>query len=126
MTGEPSGDDEHGARVSAVENADDIRGPWHILDQVEVPRVDEGRNDVTTRAAVIVVLDRKRDVAYIEVERVAVEQKKERRHEQQDHERATVPAHLPEFLDRNGDRLHARPLRSAMSRNTSSSDGATT
>src|SRR6185436_15658303 len=66
-----------------------------------------------------------RDVADVEVEGVAVQQQEEHRDEQQDHQRAAIPRDLPELLHGNGKCLHDGPAFSAMSRNTSSSDGST-
>ena len=67
-------------------------------------------------------------MADVEVQRVAVDQQEERRHEEQDEQRPPIAADLPQLLARDGQRLpeggHAA-LRSATSRNTSSSDGWT-
>ena len=71
----------------------------------------------------------RRDVADVEVQRIAVEQQEERGDEQQDQQRAPVARDLPQLLAADGERLaHAcarARSRSTTSRNTSSSDGAT-
>ena len=96
---------------------------------IEVAGVDERRDQRAALRRTVAVLDGQRDVPDVEVERVAVEQQEERRHEHEDQQRPPIARDLPQLLAVDGERLHhARPparLRSTTSRNTSSSDGAT-
>src|SRR2546421_4748057 len=107
---------------------------------IEIARVDERRHERTTLGRGIAILDGERDVADVPVERVAVQQEEERRNENEDQQRAPIAPDLPQLFAAYRERLrHAavppaergaspEPVRGALSitsRNTSSSDGAT-
>ena len=124
---EPRRDHQHGARVAAVEDAGDVVAVDDVGHEVEVARVDEGGDHLAAGAAAVVVLHGQTDVADVEVERVAVDEQEERRHEEQDQQGPPVAPDLAQLLAGDGQHFphQAAALRSATSRNTSSSDGST-
>ena len=98
----------------------------HSRHQIEVARVDERRHDRAALHRPVLVVDRDADVADVPAERVAEQDQKEGRQEQQDHQGAPVARDLAKLLPTYGQRLpHAASLCSTTSRNTSSSDGST-
>ena len=76
-------------------------------DQIEVAGVDERRHQRAALGRAVAVLDRERDVPDVEVQRVAVEQQEERRHEDQDRQRAAVAADLAQLLPVDRERLRS-------------------
>ena len=74
-------------------------------DQIEVAGVDERRNQSAALHRAIAVVHREADVPDIEVERVPVQQQKERGDEQQRHQRAGVAPDLSKLLPGDGHHL---------------------
>ena len=121
-------DNEHGPGLIEIQHPLGVPMSEDRRCKVEVPGVDEGGDDAATLWRTVTVLDDELDVADVEVQRVAVQQQEERRHEDEDRQRAPIAIDLAKFLPVNGERLgHAAvpPAFSTTSRKTSSSEGST-
>ena len=106
---EALGDHQHGAGLVPVEHPLAFARAVDGGGEVEVAGVDEGRDQRAALGRAVAVLDRERDVADVEVQRVTEDQQEERRHERQDQQRAAIAADLPQLLSRTARIVVTRP-----------------
>src|SRR5437870_199321 len=98
-------DHQHGAHVVAVHQPGRLGIIIDRRDEIEVAGVDERGDERPAFGRAIAVVDGQPDVPDVEVERIAVQQEEERRHEQQNRQRPAIANDLPKLLATDGDRL---------------------